>query len=93
MAECHLVPLVSASCGIALVLVVLLGLLLWRLHVFWFLKMTWAWLKAKRSSTSRRRRQIDGRESLLSYDLFVSYSERDAAWVEDFLVPELEDPR
>lgn len=93
--ECHRVLFVSVSCGVALVIGILLTVLLWRLHAFWYLKMTWAWLKAKRSSVSRqRRRQGDGSdtEPLLCFDAFVSYSERDASWVEEFLVPELENP-
>ncbi|KAF7642292.1 hypothetical protein LDENG_00260820, partial [Lucifuga dentata] len=91
--ECHRVLFVSASCGLVLAVGILLSVLLWRLHVFWYLKMMWAWLKAKRSSR-RRRRHGDGvsSEPLVSFDAFVSYSERDASWVENFLVPELEEP-
>ncbi|XP_071382268.1 toll-like receptor 2 [Centroberyx affinis] len=94
--ECHRVTFVSVSCGLALLTGILLIVLLWRLHAFWYLKMTWAWLRAKRSAASRRRRRLgDGgdAEPLLRYDAFVSYSERDASWVEEFLVPELEDQR
>ncbi|XP_061566803.1 toll-like receptor 2 [Cololabis saira] len=90
--ECHQVLFVSVSCGLALVVGVVLCVLLWRLHVFWYMSMTWAWLKAKRSSKNRRRRDTEGWEALLSFDAFVSYSERDAGWVENFLVPELEEP-
>ncbi|KAK9525112.1 hypothetical protein VZT92_017446 [Zoarces viviparus] len=91
---CHRVLFVSVSCGVALVVGILVCVLLWRLHAFWYLKMTWVWLRAKRSSRGRRQRR-DGveTEELLSYDAFVSYSERDASWVENFLVPELEEPR
>nr|XP_046236027.1 toll-like receptor 2 isoform X2 [Scatophagus argus] len=91
--ECHLVLVVSVSCGVALLMAIALCVLLWRLHVLWYIKMMWAWLKAKRSSRQRRRRDRDGSEALLSFDAFVSYSERDAGWVENFLVPELEEPR
>lgn len=92
--ECHHVLVVSVCCGVALVSGVLLCVLLWRTHAFWYLRMTWAWLKAKRSSRRRRRhRPTDGSEALISFDAFVSYSERDASWVENFLVPELEGPR
>ncbi|KAM6909413.1 toll-like receptor 2 [Xenentodon cancila] len=90
--ECHKVLFVSVCCGLALFLGVGLCVLLWQLHVFWYLKMTWAWLKAKRSSKNRRRRDAEGWEALLSFDAFVSYSERDAGWVENFLVPQLEEP-
>uniref|UniRef100_A0A3P9JPC1 Toll-like receptor 2 n=1 Tax=Oryzias latipes TaxID=8090 RepID=A0A3P9JPC1_ORYLA len=91
--ECHQLLFVSVSCGVALLLSSLLCVLLWRLHVFWYLKMIWAWLKAKRSSQQRQRRRNDEEsEALISFDAFVSYSDRDASWVENFLVPELEEP-
>ncbi|XP_029381746.1 toll-like receptor 2 [Echeneis naucrates] len=91
---CHRVLFESVFCGLALLAGILLVVLLWRLHAFWYLRMIWAWLKAKHSS-QRRRRIGHGAESeaLLSYDAFVSYSERDAGWVETYLVPELEEPR
>ena len=90
--ECHQVLFVSVSCGVVLLVLILLSVLLWRLHAIWYLKMTWAWLKAKRKSRQRRCKDRDA-EALLSFDAFVSYSERDASWVENFLVPELEEPR
>ncbi|XP_059210221.1 toll-like receptor 2 type-2 [Centropristis striata] len=91
--ECHRVLCVSLSCGLALLFGNVTFYLLWRFHAFWFLKMMLAWLRAKHSS-KRRRRHLDGEsDGLLSYDAFVSYSERDASWVENFLVPELEEPR
>ncbi|XP_014853364.1 PREDICTED: toll-like receptor 2 isoform X1 [Poecilia mexicana] len=91
--QCQPVLFVSVSCGVALLLGILVAGLLWRCHAFWFLKMTWAWLKAKRSSQRRRRhRNTEGTDPLLSFDAFVSYSEQDASWVENFLVPEMEEP-
>ncbi|XP_054876264.1 toll-like receptor 2 type-2 [Poeciliopsis prolifica] len=92
--QCQPVLCVSVSCGVALVLGILVAGLLRRCHAFWFLKMTWAWLKAKKRSQRRRRnRNTEGSDPLLSFDAFVSYSEQDASWVEEFLVPELEEPR
>lgn len=93
--ECHQVLFVSVSCAVALLAAILLSALLWHLHAFWYLKMMWAWLKAKRGSKRRQQRRSDeaASEPLLSFDAFVSYSDRDASWVENFLVPELEEPR
>ncbi|KAF0028941.1 hypothetical protein F2P81_018046 [Scophthalmus maximus] len=91
---CHRVLFVSVSCGVALLVGILVSVLLWRLHALWYLRMTWAWLRAKHSSRRRRQlRDVAGSEALLSFDAFVSYSEKDAGWVETFLVPELEEPR
>lgn len=96
LVHCYPVLVVSVSCVAALLVGAGMGTLLWRLHAFWYLRMTWAWLKAKRSS--RRRRGEEGRSLRTAvaeerFDAFVSYSERDAGWVENFLVPELEEPR
>uniref|UniRef100_A0A3B5LQZ9 Toll-like receptor 2 n=1 Tax=Xiphophorus couchianus TaxID=32473 RepID=A0A3B5LQZ9_9TELE len=91
--QCQPVLFVSVSCGVALLLGILVAGLLWRCHAFWFLKMTWAWLKATRSSQRRRRnRNTEESDPLLSFDAFVSYSEEDASWVENLLVPEMEEP-
>ncbi|XP_030609579.1 toll-like receptor 2 [Archocentrus centrarchus] len=90
---CHQVLFVSVSCGLALFVAVLLSVALWRIHAFWYLKMIWAWVKAKRNSRrQQQRRDAADSEALISFDAFVSYSERDASWVENFLVPELEEP-
>ncbi|CAJ1048266.1 LOW QUALITY PROTEIN: toll-like receptor 2 type-2 [Xyrichtys novacula] len=91
--ECHQVLCVSVICGVVLCVSTLACVLLWYLHAIWYLKMTWAWLKAKRSSRRRQKRDQEGTEARLSYDAFVSYSERDASWVENLLVPELERTR
>ncbi|CAB1335894.1 unnamed protein product [Coregonus sp. 'balchen'] len=61
-----------------------------QLHAVWYMSMMWAWLRAKRNSGNRKRRDAARNADPLCYDAFVSYSERDAEWVEEFLVPELE---
>lgn len=91
--DCHRVLFVSLICALALLVATLVCVLLWRLHVIWYFKMTWAWLKAKRSARRRRHRDGTSTAALFSFDAFVSYSESDAGWVENFLVPELEEPR
>ncbi|CAN9509364.1 unnamed protein product [Ophioblennius macclurei] len=92
-AQCHPVLVVALSCGVALLCGTLLSVWLWHLHAFWYLRMTWAWIRAKRAARRRKRlRRVPGSEPLLSFDAFVSYSEQDASWVENQLVLELEDP-
>lgn len=88
--ECHRVLVVSVSCGVALFVGIVVTVLFWRLHVFWYMKMAFVWLRAKRSSHERRRRHRADSEPLITFDAFVSYSERDAGWVENYLVSELE---
>ncbi|EHB10513.1 Toll-like receptor 2 [Heterocephalus glaber] len=81
--ECQRAMLVSVVCCALLLLLLLAGALCRRLHGLWYLKMMWAWLQAKRKPRGAPRGD-------LCYDAFVSYSERDACWVEDLLVRELE---
>lgn len=88
LVACRPVLVVCVSCVLALSATAALGTLLWRAHAFWYLGMMWAWLQAKRSSRQRR-----GAGVQVDFDAFVSYSDRDAGWVENFLVPELEQPR
>nr|XP_012415669.1 PREDICTED: uncharacterized protein LOC101367407 [Odobenus rosmarus divergens] len=81
--ECHRAALVSAVVSVLLLLLLLTGVLCHRCHGLWYLKMMWAWLQAK-----RKPRKVPPRD--LGYDAFVSYSERDAYWVENLMVQELE---
>ncbi|XP_070978063.1 toll-like receptor 2 [Oncorhynchus clarkii lewisi] len=89
--QCHRILLVSSLCGCMLASGILFVILLWKIHAVWYVRMMWAWLKAKRNSGNQKRRDAAGNAYLLCYDAFVSYSEQDAEWVEEFLVPELED--
>lgn len=92
VAHCHQVLVVSVIYVGVLLVGAGVGFLLWHIHAFWYLRMTWAWLKAKRSA-QRRQRWRGEEEEEERFDAFVSYSHRDAGWVENFLVPELEEPR
>ncbi|XP_062373600.1 toll-like receptor 2 type-2 [Sardina pilchardus] len=80
--ECHAAVSFSALCVFVLVVVIGAMVMCHKLHVVWYLRMTWAWLQAKRRPVAR--------EDQVCYDAFVSYSENDAEWVEELLVPELE---
>ncbi|OCT96994.1 toll-like receptor 2 type-2 [Xenopus laevis] len=80
---CHKTLIVTLSCILLIVLVAAIVALCHFLHVIWYAKMTWAWLKAKRKPVKNCEREI-------CYDGFVSYSERDSEWVENMMVPKLE---
>ncbi|XP_078022288.1 toll-like receptor 2 [Epinephelus lanceolatus] len=80
--ECHTALAFSLLCsGILLVFLLVAGLC-HKFSVLWYMKMTWAWLRAKRKPKLKK--------GELEYDAFVSYSDMDSGWVETYLVPELE---
>ncbi|KAM4807689.1 toll-like receptor 2, partial [Rhinophrynus dorsalis] len=80
---CHKTLVVTLSCIILLLFIALIVALCYFLHVMWYVKMIWAWLKAKRKPMKTYDREI-------CYDAFISYSERDSEWVENMMVQELE---
>ncbi|KAL2098187.1 hypothetical protein ACEWY4_007394 [Coilia grayii] len=80
--ECHAPLAFSLLCATVLVFVISAMVMCHKLHIIWYLQMTWAWVQAKRRPAARKDK--------VCYDAFVSYSERDAEWVEELLVPELE---
>ncbi|XP_051675243.2 toll-like receptor 2 isoform X1 [Oryctolagus cuniculus] len=83
VSECHRAAVVSGVCCALLLLTLLAVVLCRHFHGLWYLKMTWAWLQAKRKPRKAACRDV-------SYDAFVSYSEHDSYWVENLLVQELE---
>ncbi|XP_037618315.1 toll-like receptor 2 [Sebastes umbrosus] len=80
--ECHTALALSLLCSGILVMFLLVAGLCHKFSVVWYMKMTWAWLKAKRKPKLKK--------GQLEYDAFVSYSEMDSGWVEAHLVAELE---
>ncbi|XP_070835675.1 toll-like receptor 2 [Chaetodon trifascialis] len=80
--ECHTALSFSLLCLGILAVCLLIAGLCHRFSVVWYVRMTWAWLRAKRKPKLKK--------GELEYDAFVSYSEMDSGWVEAHLVPELE---
>lgn len=80
--ECHTALAFSLLCSAILAVFVLIAILCHKFSVLWYIKMTWAWVRAKRKPKLIK--------AELAYDAFVSYSEMDSGWVEAHLVPELE---
>ncbi|XP_063739430.1 toll-like receptor 2 [Eleginops maclovinus] len=80
--ECHTALAFSLLCSGILVFFLLVFGLCHKFSIVWYMKMTWAWLRAKRKPQLKK--------GALEYDAFVSYSEMDSGWVETHLVPELE---
>ncbi|XP_007670000.1 toll-like receptor 2 [Ornithorhynchus anatinus] len=81
--ECHRALLVSVICCILFLIIILTVALCHHFHGIWYMKMTWAWLQAKRKPRKTQNKEI-------YFDAFVSYSEEDSYWVENLMVQELE---
>ncbi|KFQ90589.1 Toll-like receptor 2 type-2, partial [Nipponia nippon] len=81
--ECHRSLLVSLICALVFLVILVLVAIGYKYHAVWYLRMTWAWLRAKRKPKRAPPKDI-------CYDAFVSYSENDSDWVENVMVRELE---
>ncbi|NXU29191.1 TLR21 protein, partial [Thalassarche chlororhynchos] len=81
--ECHRSLAVLLICALVFLVILVLVAVGYKYHVVWYLRMTWAWLQAKRKPKRAPPKDI-------CYDAFVSYSENDSDWVENIMVRELE---
>ncbi|NWR27352.1 TLR21 protein, partial [Tachuris rubrigastra] len=81
--ECHRSLVVSLICILVFLVILILVAVGYKYHAVWYLRMTWAWLQAKRKPKRAPPKDI-------CYDAFVSYSENDSNWVENIMVQELE---
>ncbi|NXM60847.1 TLR21 protein, partial [Illadopsis cleaveri] len=81
--ECHRSLMVSLICVLVFLVILLLVAVGYKYHMVWYLRMTWAWLQAKRKPKRAPPKDV-------IYDAFVSYSENDSEWVENTMVQELE---
>ncbi|XP_075889139.1 toll-like receptor 1 [Nelusetta ayraudi] len=93
------VTILEISCNTALlaatilcpaVALILAGLLLCRrFDIPWYLNMIWVWTRAKHRARVRARRED---QAGVEFHAFVSYSQHDAEWVQNSLLPNLEGP-
>ncbi|NXI75696.1 TLR21 protein, partial [Rhipidura dahli] len=81
--ECRRSLVVSLICVLVFLAILLLVVLGYKYHMVWYVRMTWAWLQAKRKPKRAPPKDV-------CYDAFVSYSENDSDWVENIMVRELE---
>ncbi|XP_067153221.1 toll-like receptor 2 type-2 isoform X1 [Apteryx mantelli] len=81
--ECHRSLTVSLICALVFLVILVLVVVGYKYHMMWYVRMTWAWLRAKRKPKQ-------GPPKDICYDAFVSYSENDSDWVENIMVQELE---
>ncbi|NWR53789.1 TLR1 protein, partial [Regulus satrapa] len=84
---CNTALLLATALLLTLVLVAAVAFLCIYLDVPWYARMTWQWTQTKR----RARHGPPGeQEAALQFHAFISYSERDAPWVKNELIPSLE---
>lgn len=58
--------------------------------ILWYMRMIWKWTRAKHRARQRQLRPQD--LAGIKFHAFVSYSQRDADWVHNSLLPNLEGP-
>lgn len=81
--DCHFRSFVSILCILIILIIVVCAFLCYKFHVIWYMRMTLAWLKAKRKPQRTHNQAV-------CYDAFISYSEQDSEWVENIMVEMLE---
>ncbi|XP_074505087.1 toll-like receptor 1 isoform X1 [Sebastes fasciatus] len=90
------IPLVSCNVGLlaasilcpAVVVIIAVVTLCHRLDVPWYMGMIWQWTRAKHRA---RMRQVRPEDLVgVEFHAFVSYSQHDADWVQNSLLPNLE---
>ncbi|NWS42717.1 TLR1 protein, partial [Probosciger aterrimus] len=84
---CNTVLLLVTALLLTLVLVAVVAFLCIYLDVLWYVRMTWQWTQTKRRAWHNHPAE---QETVLQFHAFISYSERDALWVKDELIPNLE---
>nr|ACS92620.1 toll-like receptor 1 type 2 [Meleagris gallopavo] len=84
---CNTTLLLVTALLLTLVLVAVVAFLCIYLDVLWYVRMLWQWTQAKRRAWHDC---PEGRETVLQFHAFISYSERDSLWVKNELIPNLE---
>ncbi|KAM6429804.1 toll-like receptor 6 [Rhynochetos jubatus] len=84
---CNTTLLLVTALLLTLVLVAVMAFLCIYLDVPWYVRMTWQWTQTKRRAWHNHPAE---QEAILQFHAFISYSERDAPWVKNELIPNLE---
>ncbi|XP_074003489.1 toll-like receptor 1 [Numenius arquata] len=84
---CNTTLLLVTALLLTLVLVAVVAFLCIYLDVPWYVRMTWQWTQTKRRAWHNQPEEPEG---VLQFHAFISYSERDALWVKNELMPNLE---
>ncbi|OXB83778.1 UNVERIFIED_CONTAM: hypothetical protein H355_002990 [Colinus virginianus] len=84
---CNTTLLLVTALLLTLVLVAVVAFLCIYLDMLWYMQMLWQWTQTKRRAWHNCPEE---RETVLQFHAFISYSERDALWVKNELIPSLE---
>ncbi|XP_064509092.1 toll-like receptor 6 [Pseudopipra pipra] len=84
---CNTTLLLVTALLLTLVLVAVVSFLCIYLDVPWYVRMTWRWTQTKRRAWHNHPKE---QETVLQFHAFISYSEHDALWVKNELIPNLE---
>lgn len=87
--SCSTLVLAAAILCPAAALTLAAALLCRHFDVLWYLKMIWAWTRAKHRARVRARQED---RPGVEFHAFLSYSQHDAEWVRNSLLPNLEGP-
>uniref|UniRef100_A0A3Q1GJN1 Toll-like receptor 1 n=1 Tax=Acanthochromis polyacanthus TaxID=80966 RepID=A0A3Q1GJN1_9TELE len=88
--SCNLILLAITILVPAVALILIVMILCHRLDVPWYMGMIWQWTRAKHRA---RMQQVRPEELVgVEFHAFVSYSQHDADWVHNSLLPNLEGP-
>lgn len=82
-------PLLQAATVVSIIVVIaaVSGLTFYACDGVWYTKMLWVWITVKRRGYQEA---IRLQEASFRYHAFISYSQKDAPWVDSKLVPSLE---
>ncbi|KAK5864828.1 hypothetical protein PBY51_016039 [Eleginops maclovinus] len=88
--SCNVGLLAAAILGPAVIVIIAVVTLCHHLDVPWYMGMIWQWTRAKHRT---RKHQVRPEDLLgVEFHAFVSYSQHDADWVQNSLLPNLEGP-
>ncbi|XP_076577872.1 toll-like receptor 1 [Chaetodon auriga] len=79
---------VAVALPVLIAISAVIGLIFYKCDGVWYTKMLWVWIRVKRRGNKRSNML---KNISFSYHAFISYSHQDCGWVDDQLVPSLED--